>query len=331
MTGWRSLLPPQKKMMNWVDLVILVLLAFFVIEGFSKSFISELLDFFSFLLAFILSVRFYNLPALFFENNFQIPHSLSNVLGFATAWFLVETVFLGITPTILLKIPAVSKINKLTILTIIPSLFKGLVLVTVLLLLIGTFPVQPKVKIAVEDSQIGSKILGYARNLEMPLKNIFGGITTDSLTFLTIKPKSDERVALGFQTDQFYPSEVLENRMIELVNKERVNQGFKPLTFNAKLKEVARSHSADMFKRGYFSHYSPEGKSVAERAENYGVEYLVIGENLAYAPNLELAHSGLMNSPGHRANILSPDFNEIGIGIMDGGVYGLMVTQVFTN
>jgi uncharacterized protein YkwD len=58
---------------------------------------------------------------------------------------------------------------------------------------------------------------------------------------------------------------------------------------------------------------------------------LVIGENLAYAPNLELAHTGLMNSEGHRANILSPDFNKVGIGIEDGGVYGLMVTQVFSN
>ena len=44
-----------------------------------------------------------------------------------------------------------------------------------------------------------------------------------------------------------------------------------------------------------------------------------------------LAHKGLMDSEGHRANILSPDFNKIGIGIMDGGVYGLMVTQVFSN
>ncbi len=317
--------------MNWVDLVIIALLIFFIFEGFGRSLVAEFFDLLSFLLALILSLRFYNLAAPFYENNFQIPHSLSNALGFGTTWFLVEIIFLGIIQTIVLRFPILSKINRLSILTIIPSLFRGLVLTAVLLLLVGTFPIQPMVKRAVEDSKIGSRILGYARNLEVPLKNIFGGITTDSLTFLTIKPKSDERVPLGFQTDQFYPSEVLENRMIELVNKERTGQGFKPLAFNAKLREVARSHSEDMFKRGYFSHYSPEGKSVADRAANYGIEYQVIGENLAYAPNLDLAHSGLMNSPGHRANILSPDFNEVGIGIMDGGVYGLMITQVFTN
>ena len=116
-----------------------------------------------------------------------------------------------------------------------------------------------------------------------------------------------------------------------MVNSEREQRGFKKLSFDPNLRDVGRLHSADMFRRGYFSHYSPEGKSVAERAVEAGIDYLVIGENLAYAPNLELSHRGLMNSPGHRANILSSDFGKIGIGIQDGVVYGLMVTQVFSN
>ena len=119
--------------------------------------------------------------------------------------------------------------------------------------------------------------------------------------------------------------------MIDLVNKERTSRGLRSLQYDGKLRDVGRIHSKDMFERGYFSHYSPEGASVANRAEKYGVEYLAIGENLAYAPTLELAHQGLMNSEGHRANILSPDFNKIGIGVIDGGLYGKMFTQVFTN
>lgn len=57
----------------------------------------------------------------------------------------------------------------------------------------------------------------------------------------------------------------------------------------------------------------------------------MVGENLAFAPNLELAHQGLMNSPGHRANILSSDYYKIGIGIAQSEDYGLMITQVFSN
>ena len=148
---------------------------------------------------------------------------------------------------------------------------------------------------------------------------------------MTIKPKTNERVNLGFQTNEFSIDEMAEKEMIDLVNEERTRRGLKTLTFDSRLRETARGHSGDMFSRGYFSHYSPEGESVADRAVKNGVDFLVIGENLAYAPNLQLAHQGLMNSEGHRANILSPDFNKIGIGIMDGGVYGLMFTQVFSN
>jgi uncharacterized protein YkwD len=61
------------------------------------------------------------------------------------------------------------------------------------------------------------------------------------------------------------------------------------------------------------------------------VRYLTAGENLALAPTLQVAHSGLMNSPGHRANILHPQFGRLGIGILDGGIRGLMVSQEFRD
>ena len=62
-----------------------------------------------------------------------------------------------------------------------------------------------------------------------------------------------------------------------------------------------------------------------------GVKFRTAGENLALAPTLQLAHTGLMNSPGHRANILRPEFGRLGIGIMDGGFRGIMVSQEFRN
>jgi uncharacterized protein YkwD len=61
------------------------------------------------------------------------------------------------------------------------------------------------------------------------------------------------------------------------------------------------------------------------------VRFLIAGENLALAPSVPLAHAGLMNSPGHRANILRRQFGRVGIGIMDGGAHGLIVTQKFRN
>ena len=119
--------------------------------------------------------------------------------------------------------------------------------------------------------------------------------------------------------------------MIELVNEERRKEGLNELVLDPDLTPVARAHSADMFRRGYFSHYAPEGDAVSDRLKRAGISYRTAGENLALAPTLQTAHTGLMNSPGHRANILHTSYGKIGIGILDGGIRGLMVTQVFKN
>ena len=119
--------------------------------------------------------------------------------------------------------------------------------------------------------------------------------------------------------------------MLDLVNSERVANGLQPLAPDPELTEVARRHSADMFARGYFAHDTPEGLSPFDRMKEANVRFLAAGENLALAPTLSVAHTGLMNSPGHRANILRPQFGRLGIGIMDGGMRGLMVSQEFRN
>ncbi|MDD5415853.1 MAG: CvpA family protein [Candidatus Daviesbacteria bacterium] len=316
--------------LNWVDLVIIGILLLFALEALGRPLILELLDFASFLLAGILSFSYYNLPAKFFESQFHIPHGLTLVLGFMTVWFLSEIVFYLLVRFILPKIPKF-RILRSKVLSAVPAMLRSLIFIALVLVMVATFPIQPAIKKSVLDSKIGSRILKAAYGLESPVKKVFGGVANDSLTFLTIEPRTNEKVNLGFQTTQVSLDSASEDKMIEMVNKERVSRGIRALVFDVKLRDIARSHSEDMFKRGYFSHYSPEGQTVADRALNAGVDFLVIGENLAYAPSVELAGQGLMNSPGHRANILSADYGRIGIGVMDGGVYGKMFTQVFTN
>lgn len=315
---------------NWVDLAIIVVLLLFVMDAFGRPLILELVDFLSFLLAFFLSFLLYNIPARFFEAQFKIPHGLTLVLGFISVWFLSETCFYLLVRIIFPKIPR-PKIFRSKVLSVIPALMRGLIFLALILVMIASFPIQPTIKKSVLDSKIGSQILKSAYTLEQPVKQVFGGVVNDSFSFLTIEPKTNESINLGFQTSQFSVDGASENTMIDLVNKERTSRGIKALVFNSRLRDIARGHSEDMMKRGYFSHYSPEGKTVADRAENVNIDFLVIGENLAYAPNVELAHQGLMNSEGHRANILSTDYGKIGIGVIDAGIYGRMFTQVFTN
>jgi uncharacterized protein YkwD len=114
-----------------------------------------------------------------------------------------------------------------------------------------------------------------------------------------------------------------------MINEERAKEKLKPLVFDPELVVVARAHSDDMFKRGYFAHINPEGKNPFDRMKDAHVRFMTAGENLALAQTLEIAHKNLMHSPGHRANIMNPAFGRVGIGIMDGGFYGLMISQEF--
>jgi uncharacterized protein YkwD len=144
-------------------------------------------------------------------------------------------------------------------------------------------------------------------------------------------PGSYEFYKLNFRVKQPVVRPDLEEEMLGMINKERAKEGLNPMVADAELTEIARRHSTDMFNRGYFSHYTPEKVSPFDRMKESNITYIKAGENLSMAPTLASSHRGLMKSPGHRDNIMKPVFTRVGIGIMDGGRYGIMVTQDFTN
>lgn len=120
-----------------------------------------------------------------------------------------------------------------------------------------------------------------------------------------------------------------EARLVELVNQERAKAGLKPLAVDLRLVQTARAKSQDLIDENYFGHISPKLGSPFDQMQRAGISYRYAGENLAGAPTVDQAHAALMKSPGHRANILSPHFTHIGVGIVDGGPYGKMFTQQF--
>ncbi|WP_408955260.1 CAP domain-containing protein [Natroniella sp. ANB-PHB2] len=122
-----------------------------------------------------------------------------------------------------------------------------------------------------------------------------------------------------------------EREMLELVNQERRERGLNELKTDYQLVKVARAKSQDMIDEDYFSHQSPNYGSPFDMLRRINVSYNIAGENLAGASRVELAHQELMNSPGHRENILHSDYTHIGIGVIEGGRYGRMYTQIFAN
>ncbi|QEK12879.1 SH3 domain-containing protein [Crassaminicella thermophila] len=122
-----------------------------------------------------------------------------------------------------------------------------------------------------------------------------------------------------------------ENEMLRLINGERTKRGLNPLKLDMSITEVARLKSQDMIDNNYFSHNSPTYGSPFDMMKDFGIKYLTAGENIAGNPSVRDAHKSLMNSEGHRKNILNPNFTHIGIGIKEGGKYGKIYTQMFVG
>ena len=153
---------------------------------------------------------------------------------------------------------------------------------------------------------------------------------TETLARMTVTRNQPESCGSDTPWPTREPRPELEAAMLTLVNPSAPRPGCRRLQADAEALQVARAHSRDMFARGYFSHISPEGRARSTGCARPGA-LPAAGENLALAPTLRWRTSGLMNSPGHRANILRPAFGRVGIGIVDGGRHGLMVTQTFRN
>ncbi len=118
-----------------------------------------------------------------------------------------------------------------------------------------------------------------------------------------------------------------EQEVVRLVNAQRAQNGLKPLAENWELSRVARYKSADMAGKRYFSHESPTYGSPYQMMRNFGISFRSAGENIAYGQRTPAAVVGAwMNSSGHRANILSSSYTQIGVGYHEAGNYW---TQMF--
>lgn len=123
----------------------------------------------------------------------------------------------------------------------------------------------------------------------------------------------------------------LEKEMLDYVNEARREADLRELKMNNRLVSLARLKSKDMIDKDYFDHVSPTYGTPFEMMDNHGVFYKTAGENLAGHYDVMGAHEGLMDSPGHRKNILNSSYTEVGIGIVQGGPYKMMITQIFIS
>lgn len=111
----------------------------------------------------------------------------------------------------------------------------------------------------------------------------------------------------------------LERQVVTLVNRERAAYGLPALTLSVQLSDGARIKSQDMRDNNYFDHNSPTYGSPFDMMKSLGITYSAAGENIAMGySTVESVVNAWMNSTGHRANILSENYTNIGVGYVDG-------------
>lgn len=122
----------------------------------------------------------------------------------------------------------------------------------------------------------------------------------------------------------------LETEVIRLVNVERAKAGRPALTTNSEVSRIARLKSEDFVKNNYFSHNSPTYGTPFDMLRSFGIKYTAAAENIASGQGTAAdAMRSWMNSSGHRANILSSTYNQIGVGVARASNGNLYWTQMF--
>ncbi|PAE44230.1 CAP-associated domain-containing protein [Bacillus sp. 7884-1] len=139
----------------------------------------------------------------------------------------------------------------------------------------------------------------------------------DTVTAIQIISKPLEENKKDFYTEASPTlKEGFEYQMFDLTNAARINHQLPILTWDDHVRETAREHSADMAENDYFDHKNLEGQSPFDRMKEDAVAFHTAGENLAYGQLSSIfAHEGLMNSLGHRENILRQDYEYLGVGV----------------
>ena len=317
---------------NPIDVLLAAIVLVGIVRGWSQGFLTATLQLLTLVASLVAAFVGYHYPVAWLEAFAPRLGVWTAPLGFLATYILAHLLIGRLAGTLA---GAFSRpvhahgINRA--LGVVPGLVNGAINAMLASLLLLTLPLSDRLSEATRGSVLASRLSVPAQWLEAQLAPIFHPALQRSLQALTVPAEPQATQKLSYQVKHPKVRPDLEARMLEMVNAERTAQGLRPLQADPALAEVARAHSRDMFARSYFSHTNPDGQEPFDRMRQAGVPYLAAGENLALAQTLASAHQGLMNSPGHRANILLPRYGRVGIGVLDGGRYGLMVTQNFRN
>jgi uncharacterized protein YkwD len=315
-----------------VDAAVLAGLGVAAWFGYRSGFVAMMYSLASWILAVAAALAFQGPAASFIEAVAGLPAPLAAIIGFVLTIIVVEALFAAAGHVTIRPIVAVVQRSALggvdRVLGTVPATIRALFIIALAILTIEALPLSSELKAAVETSRTARLVNAEVAAFRPQLETFTGQVGGSPLLITRIGEDETERLDLPDRVE-LAPDPTAERQLFDLVNEERVQRGLSALAWDERLVPVARAHSEEMFELKYFSHESPVTGSPFDRLKAAGISYSRAGENLAFAQSVSVAHRALMDSPGHRENILRPEFSRIAIGVINAGIYGRMVTQLF--
>lgn len=331
-----SLPPPSS--LSPLDYLLLITLGVFALDGLRRGLVLGALELVGIGLTLAAAVSLYPFVGTLLTEQVELPGPIANVVAFLTLvalgaglTTLVGALVRSAVRPVMATLPPVRLLDAFGGLA--PGFVKGAVVIALFAAGIRALPMATELKRVFDESSVITRTAPLGALVAPDLPPLLGRLGLD-LTVLAPPPQAP---ASPGRTIQLPPNlkptldPAAEARMLDLVNRERAAQGLGLLAVDERLRQAAREHSEEMVRLSYFAHESPVHGSPFDRMVRAGARFGAAGENLAFAPTVEAAHRGLMNSPEHRKNILTPQFRRVGIGVVTAGSWGKMFTQNFAD
>ena len=317
-----------------LDFVLGIYLSGLAIRGWMRGLVKELLDLAALVIGAVVAFRMSGPLGDFLADRFDVTPEWARIGAGITLFVLI-----GVGATVLAySVGRVMRAIGLNLPNRLLGAAFGLAWGVVLIVIVATILLA--LPLPVEDTLAESEVVTALAGPEALPRQAFQKLAGDDVldTLLALGSQlgqsrvvldEDDVVAIDpAEPDQLASEPKASAELLALTNRERLAVDENPLAWSDILAAVARRHAEEMYLEGYVSHVSPTTGIVVDRVRAAGVNLFVVGENLALASNARAVHDGFMDSPGHRENLLRPEFDRIGIASVRGPL-GLMVVQVF--
>ncbi len=319
-----------------IDFVLGLMFALVALRGWIRGLVRAIMDLVGLIGGIYLGIRFSEPAGEFFASWTGLGAGASRVIGGLFVLFLVGTAAAIVSGLLgkVMKLPGLNLANRIGGAGL--SFAWAWLFATIVASVAVLMPSAPEWEAQLESSSMVAALTDEAQPVQVAIRaltdddTLQSALNFDNLIGLgrtVLDPEDVYELVVTAAEDLGLDTEAQQG-MLDLVNLERIGEGLPSLEWHERLSEVAQQYARRMAIEGFFGHTAPEGDSVGDRVEMADIPYRVVGENLAVAVTMEMAHEGLMESEGHRANILNPEFTSMGIGLVE-TPYGVVIVQLF--